>query len=409
MRRVVITGLGAVTPVGNNVQETWASLTSGKCGIGPITRFDTTGYAATVAAELKDFDPLLYFEQTDLRKYDRFTQYAVAAAQQAAEDSGIQGAVEPERLGVYLSSGIGGLETTIAEANKMAKGSLRLSPFLIPKMICNMAAGVVGIMQNAKGPTLPVVTACASSGHTIGEAFRAIKHGYADAIFAGGSEATILPFAVAGFTACQALSQASDPSAACLPFDKRRSGFVMGEGSVVLVLEELERAQKRGAHIYAEVTGYGNTCDAYHMTAPDPEGAGSGRAITLALEEAGLIPDENTYVNAHGTGTGPNDRTETMAFKQAFGEAARKVAISSTKSMTGHMLGAAGAVEALASALALENGIAPPTIGYAEPDPDCDLNYTPNTAAKRPFTAAVSTSLGFGGHNACLVFSKAGV
>lgn len=408
MKRVVITGLGAVTPVGNTVQETWESLVAGRCGIGTITRFDTTGFGATVAAEVKNFDPTLYFEPTDVRKYDLFTQYAVAAAQQAAQDSGIADTLPPQRLGVYVASGIGGLETIMTEANKLAKGSLRLSPFLIPKMICNMASGVVAIRQNAKGPTLPVVTACASSGNAIGEAFRAIKHGYADAIFAGGTEATILPFAVAGFTACQALSPEADPALACLPFDKRRSGFVMGEGSVVLVLEEREHALARGAKIYAEVVGYGNTCDAYHMTAPDPSGAGSSQAIRLALEEGGFAPDENTYVNAHGTGTGANDPAETQAIKLAFGdEAAHKVAVSSTKSVTGHMLGAAGAMEAMACALALQEGIAPPTIGLDEPAPECDLNYTPHTAQKRPFTTAVSTSLGFGGHNACLAFKKA--
>ncbi len=404
MRRVVITGLGAITPVGCTVAETWDSLQNGRGGIGPITRFDAQGMNAHVAAQVKNYEPLLYFEQTDLRKYDLFTQYAVAAAKQAAEDSAIVGTLAPERLGTYIGSGIGGLETTLTEAYKMAKGSLRLSPFLIPKMICNMAAGVVAIMHGAKGPTLPVVTACATSGHTIGEAFRAIRYGYADAALAGGSEATILPFAVAGFTACQALSPAQDPATACLPFDKRRSGFVMGEGAVVLVLEEYERARVRGAHLYAEVAGYGNTSDAYHMTAPDPDGDGSARAIQLAMEEAGVQAGENTYVNAHGTGTQPNDRTETLAIKMAFGPAAQKVAVSSTKSMTGHMLGAAGAVEALACAMTLQTGIAPPTIGYAEPDPDCDLFYTPNTAVRRPFDVAVSSSLGFGGHNACLVF-----
>jgi 3-oxoacyl-[acyl-carrier-protein] synthase II len=399
--------MGAVTPVGNDVESTWQAIASGKCGIGTITRFDTTGFAATVAAEVKNFNPLLYLEQTELRKYDLFTQYAIAAAQQAQTDSGIKGTLPDERIGVYIASGIGGLETTVAEATKLAKQNLRLSPFLIPKMICNMAAGVVAIMQGARGPTLPVVTACASSAHSIGEAFRAIKHGYADAIFAGGSEATIIPFAVAGFSACQALSCEKDPALACLPFDKRRSGFVMGEGGVVLVLEEREHALARGAKIYAEISGYGNSGDAYHMTAPDAEGAGSSRAITQALQEAEISVNENTYVNAHGTGTLPNDKTETIAFKKAFGENAAKVAISSTKSSTGHMLGAAGAMEALACALALQNGIAPPTIGYAEKDDDCDLFYTPNTPVKRPFTTAVSTSLGFGGHNACLVFKKA--
>lgn len=407
MRRVVITGLGAVTPIGNTVPETWNSLVCGKSGIDFITRFDTAGHSASVAAELKDFDPLLYFEQTDLRKYDLFTQYAVAAAKQAMDDSALDGTVDPERLGVYIASGIGGLQTTLVEADKLSRGNLRLSPFLIPKMIGNMAAGVVAMMHEAKGPTLPVVTACASSGDTIGEAFRAIRHGYADAILAGGSEATIIPFAIAGFASCQALSVQDDPALACLPFDKRRAGFVMGEGAAILVLEEYERAKARGTHIYAEICGYGNTCDAYQMTAPDPQGAGCARAVRLALDEACVTVDENTYVNAHGTGTVPNDRTETMAFKTAFGKNAYKVAVSSTKSMTGHMLGAAGAVEAIASVKTLETGIAAPTIGYSEPDPECDLDYTPVKAVTRPFDTAVSTSLGFGGHNACLVFKKA--
>lgn len=406
MRRVVVTGLGSVTPIGNTVADTWNNLVAGRNGIGMITRFDTTDYKVKVAAELKDFDPLLYFEKSELRKNDMYTQYAVAAAQQAAEDSGIVGSLPPERLGVYVGSGIGGLQTTIREAEKLAGGSNRLSPFLIPMMIANMATGVVSIRHGATGPTLPVVTACATSSNTIGEAFRAIRYGYADAIIAGGSEATICPFAVAGFQSCMALTTNPDPATACVPFDARRSGFVMGEGAVVLILEEYEHAKARGAHIYGEVAGYGNTADAHHVTAPDPEAKGISRAISLAIEEADITPDVNTYVNAHGTSTQLNDKTETMAFKMVFGAAAKDVAISSTKSMTGHMLGAAGAMEALACLKAMEEGIAPPTIGYAEADPDCDLDYTPNTAAKRSFTTAVSTSLGFGGHNAALAFKR---
>lgn len=407
MKRVVITGLGAVSPVGNTVPETWESLTAGKSGIGLITAFDASEFKAKVAAEVKNFDPTVAFEPTDVRRNDLFTQYAVVAAQEAAQDSGIVGTVDPTRLGVYVGSGIGGLQTMVKEAQRLAGGRTVLSPYLITMMISNTAAGSVAIRQDAQGPTLPVVTACATGGHTIGEAFRAIKHGYADAILAGGSDADICPFGIAGFVGCMALSENPDPETACVPFDKRRSGFVMGEGAAVLVLEEYEHAKARGAHIYAEIVGYGNTCDAHHVTAPHPEARGITAAIKNAMEEAGVTADENTYVNAHGTSTPLNDKAETLAFKQAFGEeTARKVAISSTKSMTGHMLGAAGAIEAIASIKALETGIAPPTVGYAEPDPDCDLNYTPNTAAKRPFTTAVSTSLGFGGHNACLVFKK---
>ncbi len=406
MKRVVITGMGAVTPIGNTLTETWESMKAGKGGIGNITRFDTTDFKASVAAEVKDFDPTLYFQKTEVRRYDLFTQYAVAAAQQAVEDSNIKDTIDPERFGVYIGSGIGGLETTVKEATKLASGNLRLSPLLIPMMIGNMAAGVVAIRHNAQGPNLPVVTACATSTHAMGEAFRAIKHGYADAILVGGSEATICPFSIAGFTACMALSENPDPATACTPFDARRSGFVMGEGGVVMVFEEYERAKARGAHIYAEITGYGNTSDAHHMTAPHPEAAGISRAIKLALAEGEITPDANTYVNAHGTSTPLNDKSETKGFKEAFGDAAYDVAISSTKSMTGHMLGAAGAVEALACIKALETGIAPPTIGFAEADPECDLDYTFNKATERPFTQAVSTSLGFGGHNACVVFKK---
>lgn len=407
MKKVVVTGLGAITPIGNTAEDTWQAMLSGKNGIGPITRFDTTGYKAKVAAEVKNFDATAYMEKSELRKNDLYTQYAVAAAGQAMQNSGLEGLVQPERLGVYIGSGIGGIQTTIREAEKLAAGNNRLSPFLIPMMIANMATGAVSIRHNAQGPTLPVVTACATSSNTIGEAFRAIKHGYADAILAGGSEASICPFAVSGFISCMALSTNPNPATACVPFDKRRDGFVMGEGAAVLVLEEYEHAKKRGAHIYAEIVGYGNTADAYHTTAPQPEANGITRAILLALQEAGAQADENTYVNAHGTSTPLNDKTETLAFKRAFGTAAHAVSISSTKSMTGHMLGAAGAAEAIACIKALENGIAPPTIGYAEQDPDCDLNYTPGKAVQKPFHLAVSTSLGFGGHNACLVFKKA--
>lgn len=406
MKRVVITGMGAVTPLGNTVEDTWAGLVAGQSGIGMITRFDTADFKAKVGAEVKDFDPLLYMEKSELRKTDLYTQYAVAAAAQAMQDSGLQGQINPERLGVYIGSGIGGIQTTIREADKLSSGNIRLSPFLIPMMIGNIASGTVSIMHKAEGPTLPVVTACATSSHAIGEAFRAIKHGYADAIFAGGSEASICPFAVAGFISCMALTTNPDPKTACVPFDARRNGFVMGEGAGVLMLEEYEHAKARGAHIYAELTGYGNTSDAHHITAPHPEAKGITRAILLAMQESGSEPDRNTYVNAHGTSTPLNDKSETLAFKNAFGAEAYQVAVSSTKSMTGHMLGAAGAVEAIACIKTLETGIAPPTIGYEQPDSECDLDYTPQKAQLRPFMQAVSTNLGFGGHNACLVFKK---
>ena len=406
MRRVVVTGMGAVTPVGNHLEEYWNSISQGICGIGPITRFDASDKKVQIAAEVKGFDPTEYMEKSELRKNDLFVQYAVAAAEQAMQDSGLAGTVAPERLGVYVGSGIGGILTTTENSDKLCQGAKRVSPFMVPMMIVNMASGTISIRTQAKGPTLPVVTACATSTHAIGEAFRAVKHGYADAILAGGSEAAVCNLTLAGFTSCMALSTNNDPATACRPFDKNRDGFVMGEGAGILVLEEYEHAKARGAKIYGEICGYGNTSDAYHVTAPDPEAEGITRAIQLALEEAGVSPDASMYVNAHGTSTPLNDKSETLAFKKAFGEAARQVAISSTKSMTGHMLGAAGAVEAIACLKALETGIIPPTIGLQEPDPECDLDYTPGKARKAQLRTALSTSLGFGGHNGSLVFRK---
>ncbi len=408
MNRVVVTGLGAITPVGNDIPSFWESLTAGRCGIGMITRFDTTDFKVKVAAQVKDFDPTLYLDKPDVRKTDLFSQYGIAAATQAVEDSGIVGKVDPRRLGVYFGSGIGGLHTLVAEDQKMlAGGPKKVSPHFIHMMISNMAAGRIAIKYNAQGPSLPVVTACATSSNEVGEAFRAIRYGYADAIIAGGAEAAILPIAVAGFTNCMALSSQNDPAACCLPFDRRRDGFVMGEGAGALVLEEYEHAVKRGAKIYAELCGYGNTNDAYHVTAPHPDAIGGGEAIRLAVEEAALNLEEPLYINAHGTGTPLNDKSETKAIKLALGAAAaRRAMISSTKSMTAHMLGAAGAVEAIASVLALQTGIIPPTIGYAEPDPDCDLDYVPNKARQANPLAALSVSLGFGGHNACVAFRK---
>ena len=410
MKRVVVTGLGVVSPVGNDVPSFWQSLTEGKCGIGPITAFDTTEYKVKIAAEVKDFDPLLYMDKNEARKQDAFSRYAVAASAQAMQDSGLEsgGNIDPFRLGVYIGTGTGGMQTFMQEAGKLfEKGPGRVSPFFVPMMIGNMAAGNVALKFSAQGPSLPIMTACATSTNAIGEAYRTIKHGYADAIIAGGSEATVIEMAVAGFTNCMALTQNTDPASASIPFDKRRNGFIMGEGSGVLVLEEYEHAVARGAHIYAEVCGYGNTNDAHHMTAPDPDAKGSSRAIQLAVEEAGMQADDEIYINAHGTSTPLNDKTETKAIKLALGEeTARKAHISSTKSMTGHMLGAAGGVEAIATVLALKHGIIPPTIGYAEPDPECDLDYTPNKAVKADVTLGISTSLGFGGHNGCLAFRK---
>lgn len=406
MRRVVVTGLGAITPVGNEVPVFWENLLAGKNGIGPLDRFDAGEYKAKVAAQVKDFDPIRYMDKVEARKSDLFSQYAMAAACQAVEDSGIDKKVVPERFGVYFGSGIGGLITMSTEIQKLLeKGPKRVSAFFIPMMIANMAAGNIAIRFGAKGPCLPVTTACATSTNEVGEAFHAIRAGYADVILAGGAEAAITPIGVAGFTNCMALSLARDPDEASLPFDKRRGGFVMGEGAGALVLEEYEHAKKRGARIYAEITGYGCTCDAYHMTAPAPSGEGAARAISLALEETGQW-DGPVYLNAHGTGTPMNDKTETQAIKAAFGEKAKNLLVSSTKSMTGHMLGAAGAVEAIVSVLALCKGEIPPTINLREPDPECDLDYVPNQSRKVQAQLALSTSLGFGGHNACIAFKR---
>lgn len=410
MKRVVITGMGIISPIGNDISPFWNSLTAGVCGIGPITAFDTAEYKVKLAAEVKGFDPLLYMEKQEARKQDRFSQYAVAAASQAMADSGLQSGenIDAFRLGVYIGTGTGGMQTFLTESEKLLeKGPSRTSPFFIPMMIGNMASGNVALKFQAKGPSLPIMTACATSTNAIGEAYRTIKHGYADAIIAGGTEATIVTLAVSGFTNCMALTQNPDAASASIPFDKRRSGFVMGEGAGVIVLEEYEHAAARGAHIYGEVCGYGNTNDAYHMTAPDPDALGSSRAIQMAVEEAGIRDTDEIYINAHGTSTPINDKTETKAIKLALGETvARKAHISSTKSMTGHMLGAAGGVEAIATVLALKNGVIPPTIGYAERDPECDLDYTPNRAVQAAVTLGLSTSLGFGGHNGCLAFRK---
>ena len=407
-RRVVVTGMGAVSPVGNSVSEAWENLKAGKNAISPITLFDTSLYKAKLAAEVKDFDPSKYLEKNEILRTDRYAQFAVGAAQQAVDDSEIENNVDPERFSVYFGTGIGGIKTFETEHTKlMEKGPRRVSPLFVPMMIANMAAGMIAIRHNCRGSAMPAVTACASGSNAIGEALRLIRHGYADAVITGGAEASVCPSAVAGFVNMKALSVSENPDEASLPFDKRRGGFVIGEGSVALVLEEYEHAVKRGAKIYAEVCGYGSSCDAYHITAPHPEALGGAQAMRLALAEAGYKDGETVYVNAHGTGTHMNDLTETIAIKSALGEdAAYKAYVSSTKSMTGHMLGAAGAIEAMACILALRDGIIPPTINLLEPDEECDLNYVPNKAVNAGIDLAVSNSLGFGGHNACLAFRK---
>ena len=407
MKRVVVTGLGCITPVGNDIPTFWSSIVAGKNGIGPITRFDTTDFKAKLAAEVKDFDPNLYMEKAEIRKSDLFAQYGMAAAYQAVQDSGILGKVAPERFGVYVGSGIGGIMTFTEEVIKLHdRGPRRVSPLFIPTMIANMAAGNIAIKFKAQGPCVPVTTACATGSTAIGEAYRAIRGGYADAIISGGAEAAVGPTGVAGFINCMALSPSTDPDVASIPFDKRRNGFVMGEGAGILILEEYEHAKARGAKIYAEMCGYGSTCDAFHMTAPDPDANGAARAIMDAVKEAGMEGETKVYFNAHGTSTPLNDKSETVAIKKAFGDNAYKILISSTKSMTGHMLGATGGVEAIASILAMKEGIVPPTIGLKEPDPDCDLDYVPLVARKAEIKLALSENLGFGGHNACLAFKK---
>ena len=412
-RRVVVTGTGVVSPVGNNTETFWKNLLEGVCGIDFITAFPTDDLPVKIAGEVKDFSPADYEIETPFaRKQDKFTVYAVAAAWQAMKESGLVAAeeggnIDPFRLGVYVGSGIGGFNTQVRETVKLInEGAKWVSPLFIPTMISNIAAGNIAIRNNACGPCLPVVTACATSTHTIGEAFRAIRHGYADAIIAGGSEAAIIPLGIAGFANAKALSRAEDPKYASLPFNKNRGGFVMAEGAAMLVLEEYEHAVARGAEIIAEVCGYGNTWDAHHVTAPRPDGKTQSAAIRMALDEAGYTSDDVLYINAHGTGTALNDTSETAAFKLALGEDAYKAHISSTKGTTGHMLGAAGGVEAVATVLALKNGVVPPTINLDEADPECDLNYTPNKPVKAELTIGISDSLGFGGHNGCVAFRK---
>lgn len=402
-KRVVITGLGVVSALGNSVSDYWTHLQNGCCAIQPIQNMPADDQKVSVAAEITNFHPENFdVDRNTMRRSDRYAQFALAAASQAMSDSGVE--VEPERLGVYVGSGTGGIQTFHTEHIKLIeKGASQISPLFVPMMISNIAAGNIAIMCHAEGPCLPIVTACATGTHSIGEAYRTIKHGYADAIIAGGAEAAITPIAMAGFANSRALSLAKDPQEASLPFDKRRQGFVMGEGAGIVILEEYEHAKKRNAHIYAEVCGFGNTCDANHYTAPRADGKSATLAMTYALKEAQFKPGEMLYINAHGTGTPLNDKTETLAIKQALGEStARKAMISSNKSMLGHCLGAAGGLEMVASAMSLAEGILPPTINLHEADPDCDLDYIPNEARKVKADIVISNSFGFGGQNACV-------
>ena len=400
--------MGVVSPVGNDLETTWNNLINGVCGIAPITSFDTTDLPVKIAGELKDFDPIaLGVDKGFVKRNDRFAIYAMAATAQAMQgNEDLQ--MDPSRLGVYIGSGIGGFDTIMNGVIRYHdEGARWISPLMIPTMIGNMASGSVAIRYNAQGPCVPIVTACATGTHSIGEAYRAIKHGYADAIITGGCEAGINPVSIGGFANCKALTKAEDPLRASLPFNKNRQGFVIAEGAGILLLEEYEHAKQRGAKIYAEVCGYGNSCDAYHSTAPRPDGTTQSLAIKQALDEAGYKAGESLYINAHGTGTPMNDSGETKAIKIAMGEEeARRAHISSTKSEMGHALGAAGGIELVASVMALNTGIIPPTIGLDEPDPECDLDYTPNKAIKVDLDIAISNSLGFGGHNACVAIRK---
>ncbi|MBN6185866.1 beta-ketoacyl-ACP synthase II [Aneurinibacillus sp. BA2021] len=407
--RVVITGVGAITPLGNHAKLFWDGLLTGKSGVDYITAFDTEAYSTKIAAEVKGFNPEDYMDKKDIKRTDRFVQFAIAAAKMAVEDAKLEITPEnAENVGVYIGSGIGGLGTWEEQHTLlMEKGPRRVSPFFVPMMIANMASGQVSITLGAKGPNSAAITACASATHSIGDAFKIIERGIADVMITGGTEASVRPMAVAGFSNAKALSSRNDePQKASRPFDKDRDGFVMGEGAGVIVLESLEHAKKRGATILAEIVGYGMSADAYHLTQPAPGGEGAARAMKAALKDAELAPEDVSYINAHGTSTPYNDSFETMAIKSAFGDHAYKVAISSTKSMTGHLLGAAGGVEAVACVLSLRDQIVPPTTNYETPDPECDLDYVPNEARKMDVNVAMSNSLGFGGHNATIIFKK---
>ncbi len=408
-KRVVVTGLGIVSPLGIGIERFWSNLTAGVSGVARITRFNPEGYTTQIAAEVKDFEPANYFEKKEARRLDRFTQFALVATQEALEDAGLDlEKTDRDRVGVILGSGIGGIET-LEEQHKvlMSRGPDRISPFFIPMMIANMGAGQIAINYGLRGHNVTTVSACASSSNAIGDAFRLLKQGLADLVITGGSEAPITPLAIAGFCSMRAMStNNTEPQKASRPFDARRDGFVIGEGASILVLETLEHAVKRGARIYAEVVGYGCTCDAYHVSAPDPEGKGAALAMELALKEANIASEEVDYINAHGTATPLGDKLETLAIKQVFARSIHRLAVSSTKSMTGHLLGAAGGLEAAACILAIERGVVPPTINYEYPDPDCDLDYVPNKARSLPVEVALSNSLGFGGHNVSLIFKK---
>ena len=409
-RRVVVTGMGAVTPVGNDVATMWRSLLDGKSGAAPITRFDATNFEVRFACEVKGFDVSEYMDRKEAKRSDQFTQYAVAAAYQAMRDAGFADGVgyEPDNTGVIIGSGIGGLKIFEEQHDVYrTRGPTKISPFFIPMFISDIAAGIVSMQFNAKGPNYATVSACATSAHAIGDAFRTIQYGDADVMITGGAEATVTPMAVGGFANMKALSERNDsPETASRPFDLTRDGFVMGEGGAVLILEELEHAKRRGAKIYSEIVGYGATGDAYHLTAPAPNGEGAQRAMRRAMKDAGLSPADIQYINAHGTSTPANDLNETAAIKAVFGDEAKRVNVSSTKSATGHMLGAAGAVEAVISTLAINNSLIPPTINYATPDPECDLDYTPNKPVSREVEAAISNSFGFGGHNTTLAIRR---
>ncbi len=408
-KRVVVTGLGAITPVGNTLIEYWQGLMSGRNGIGPITLFDASRHDCRFAGEVKGYDPLLYLDRKEAKRMDRFAQFAVSASKQAIADAQLTiNDLNAEQIGVLIGTGIGGLKVLEDQQEVyLTKGPDRCSPFMIPMMIANMAAGLTAIHVGAKGPNSCSVTACAAGSNAIGDAFRLIQQGYAQAMICGGTEAAVTPLSLAGFAACKALSTRNDdPTHASRPFDQDRDGFVMGEGVGILVLESLEHAISRGARIYGEMVGYGMTCDAYHMTSPVPGGEGAARAISLALKDANITPEQVSYINAHGTSTPANDSTETAAIKKALGQHAYQVAISSTKSMTGHLLGGSGGIEAVATVMAIANDRVPPTINLQNPDPDCDLDYVPNTSREQTVTVALSNSFGFGGHNVTLVFKK---
>ena len=408
-KRVVITGLGAITPIGNNVEEFWKGIKEGKCGIDTITAFDTSNFKVKLAAEVKNYNPEEYFDKREAKRLDKFSQYAMIAAREAWKDSGLDKEKENmERVGIILGSGIGGIDTIETEQRKLLeKGPDRVSPMYIPMGICNMATGNVTIDIGAKGESIAMVTACATGTHCIGESFRMIKHGYQDVILAGGTEASVTPLSIAGFTNIKALSKSEDKNRASIPFDKERNGFVMGEGAGIVILEELEHAKKRGAKIYAEIVGYGATSDAYHITSPAPDGEGGARAMKIAMEEANVEPSEITYINAHGTSTHLNDACETAAIKTALGEEnAKKVMVSSTKGNTGHLLGAAGGVEAIVCSKAVQEGFVPATINYQIPDEECDLDIVPNEGRNVEVKYAMSNSLGFGGHNSSILLKK---